>query len=154
MDFIEKIAQLIEPSLNDMGYEIVRIQMQGAKRKTLQVMIDTQEDRPLNVDDCAEASYTISTLLEVDDPISDPYTLEVSSPGMDRPLVKLKDFERFAGEKIKFELKLPIDGKRRFQGTLQGVDQNNVLVQLDDETEVSTFEYEDIQKAKLRPEYD
>lgn len=154
MDFIEKIEQIIEPSLTDLGYEVVRIQVQGAKRKTLQVMIDNLNGQPVTVDNCAEASYTISALLEVEDPIADPYTLEVSSPGMDRPLVKLKDFERFAGEIIKFELKLPQNGQRRFQGLLKGAKQNKVLVELEEQETVSEFDYEDIQKAKIKPEYE
>ena len=154
MDFVEKIENIIEPSLTDMGYGVVRIQMQGAKRKTLQVMIDRLDEQPINVDDCAQASYTISALLEVEDPIAEAFTLEVSSPGMDRPLVKLKDFERFKGENIKFELKFPREGQRRFHGQLQGVKEAKVLVLLDEEEAISEFDYEDIQKAKIRPEYE
>ena len=154
MDITEKIEQIIEPSLNDMGYEIVRVQIQGAKRKTLQVMIDRLDGQPVTITDCTQSSHTISALLEVEDPLQDAYNLEVSSPGMDRPLVKLKDFERFSGESVRLELKFPVEGRRRFQGRLEGVKDGKVLVHMEDESALSEFEFEDIQKANILPSYE
>lgn len=154
MDIIEKIENIIAPSLEDMGYEVVRVQLQGAKRKTLQVMIDHLDGRSITITDCTEVSHTVSALLEVEDPLPDAYNLEVSSPGMDRPLVKLKDFERFAGENIRLELKFPIEGQRRFQGLLSGVKDGKVVVHTDGDSSILEFEYEDIQKAKILPDYE
>ncbi len=154
VDITEKIERTIEPSLADMGYEVVRIQIQGAKRKTLQVMIDRLDGQPVTITDCTQSSHTISALLEVEDPLQDAYNLEVSSPGMDRPLVKLKDFERFSGESVRLELKFPVEGRRRFQGRLEGVKDGKVLIHTEDESAISEFEFEDIQKANILPSYE
>lgn len=146
-DLNERIAALIEPSLTAMGYDLVRIQLSGGRRQTLQIMAERADRRPMIVDDCADISKAVSALLDVEDPISDAYSLEVSSPGIDRPLIKVEDFDRFAGFDAKLELKAPIDGRRRFQGRLLGCDGRTVrLAQDDDEVRL---DHQDIAKAKL-----
>ena len=114
------IAQLIEPSLAAMGYRLVRVLMTGGRRATLQVMAERLDDLPITHDDCVKISRSVSPLLDVVDPIVGAYTLEISSPGIDRPLVCAEDYDRFSGFEAKIELTMPIDGRRRFRGRLIG----------------------------------
>jgi ribosome maturation factor RimP len=121
-DTAQRIERLIEPALAAMGYELVRVAMQGGdSRPTLQVMAERKDGAAMSVDDCADISRTISALLDVEDPIASAYTLEVSSPGIDRPLVKRADFERFAGFEARIETVQPVAGRKRFRGRLMGV---------------------------------
>jgi ribosome maturation factor RimP len=115
-----EIARIIEPSLDAMGYRLVRIMLTGLRRPTLQVMAERRDDRPMTVDDCADISRSVSALLDVADPIVGAYTLEVSSPGLDRPLVRPEDYDRFAGFEARIELNAPQDGRKRFKGRLLG----------------------------------
>ena len=116
-----EIASIIEPSLEAMGYRLVRLmQTGGLRRPTLQVMAERRDDAAMTVDDCAAISRSVSALLDVADPIASAYTLEVSSPGIDRPLVRPEDYDRFAGFEAKIELKEPRDGRKRFRGRLLG----------------------------------
>ena len=153
MSLEQRINDIITPTLLDKGFRVVRTQLQGAKRKTLQIMIERIDGINVTVDDCALASRAASVLLDVDDPIHDPYVLEVSSTGLDRPLVAKNDFERFAGSKIKLELYTPYKGSRRFQGLLLGIVGDLVKIELDPQKEVAEFAFSDIQKAKLIPDY-
>lgn len=114
------ISQMIEPALAAMGYRLVRVAMTGMRRPTLQIMAERQDDAPMSVDDCADISRAVSALLDVADPIASAYTLEVSSPGLDRPLVRPEDYERFAGFEARIELARPLDGRKRFRGRLLG----------------------------------
>lgn len=116
----KSIAQMIEPSLTAMGYRLVRVVMTSGRRTTLQVMAERLDDLPITHDDCAEISRSVSALLDVADPIAGAYTLEISSPGIDRPLVRAEDFDRFRGFEAKIELVMPLDGRRRFRGRLIG----------------------------------
>ncbi len=146
-ELTERIAALIEPSLTAMGYELVRVQLSGGRRETLQIMAERIDRVAMLVDDCADISRAVSALLDVEDPIPAAYALEVSSPGIDRPLIKAEDYERFAGFVAKVELKAPVDERRRFQGRLVGCD--GTVVRLDhDGTEIA-LAVEDIAKAKL-----
>lgn len=121
-DTAQRIERLIEPALVAMGYELVRVAMQGGEsRPTLQIMAERKDGVAMSVDDCADISRTISALLDVEDPITSAYTLEVSSPGIDRPLVKRADFERFAGFEARIETVQPVAGRKRFRGRLMGV---------------------------------
>lgn len=121
-DTAQRIERLIEPALVAMGYELVRVAMQGGEsRPTLQIMAERKDGVAMSVDDCADISRTISALLDVEDPIASAYTLEVSSPGIDRPLVKRADFERFAGFEARIETVQPVAGRKRFRGRLMGV---------------------------------
>src|SRR6266481_8979468 len=111
---------MIEPSLDAMGYRLVRVAVLGAGRATLQIMAERRDDAPMTVDDCAAISRAVSALLDVADPIASAYTLEVSSPGIDRPLVRPEDYNRFAGFEARIELNEPLDGRKRFRGRLLG----------------------------------
>jgi len=150
----QRIYDIIAPTLLDRGFRVVRVQIQGGIRKTLQIMIERVDEVNINVDDCALVSRAVSVLLDLDDPIHEPYILEVSSPGLDRPLVQKVDFERFAGSLIKLELKTPHNGSRRFKGILMGVEGDSVKIELEPEKEVAEFAYSDIQKARLVPDYE
>jgi ribosome maturation factor RimP len=116
----DDIIPLIEPSLEAMGYRLVRVAFLGARRATLQIMAERRDNVPMTVDDCTEISRSVSAILDVADPIADAYMLEVSSPGIDRPLTRPEDYDRFAGFEAKIELGQPIDGRKRFRGKLLG----------------------------------
>ncbi len=115
-----QIAGIIEPSLDAMGYRLVRVAVLGAGRATLQIMAERRDDASMTVDDCADISRSVSALLDVADPIASAYTLEVSSPGIDRPLVRPEDYDRFAGFEARIEVSRPISGRKRFRGRLLG----------------------------------
>jgi ribosome maturation factor RimP len=127
-----KIEAMIAPSLDAMGYRVVRVAVTGGRRATLQIMAERRDDQAMTVEDCAEISRTVSALLDVADPIAGAYTLEVSSPGIDRPLVRREDFARFAGFEAKIELTAPQAGRRRFRGKLLGVEGDAVRLLVDD----------------------
>ena len=128
----ERIAELVTPSLEANGFDLVRVMLTGGDRPTLQIMADRTDETPITVDDCADISRVVSAILDVEDPVKGAYTLEVSSPGIDRPLVRRKDFERFAGFEAKVETAAPVDGRRRFRGRLLGVEGDDVRLALDD----------------------
>ncbi len=129
---IPTVEAAITPAIEAAGYRIVRVMVTGGgHRPTLQIMAERVDERPMTVDDCATLSHTISALLDVADPIGASYMLEISSPGLDRPLVKRQDFERFAGHEAKLELKEPIDGRKRFRGRLKGVDGEAIALEMD-----------------------
>jgi ribosome maturation factor RimP len=122
------IEALIEPVVDQLGYELVRVQLQGTKRPTLQIMAERRDRRGMTVEDCARISRELSQVLDEADPITDDYLLEVSSPGIDRPLVRAQDYRRFSGHEAKLELDAPVDGRKRFQGNIAGVDGDSVVV--------------------------
>jgi ribosome maturation factor RimP len=127
-----RIAGIIAPVVEGMGFELVRVRLMGGKTKTLQIMAE----RPaggIEVDDCARISTAVSATLDVEDPLEDAYTLEVSSPGIDRPLTRLKDFETWDGYEAKIETTEMIDGRRRFKGVLQGVDDGEILIEIEEQ---------------------
>ena len=141
------IEALIAPSLEAMGYRVVRAVFTGGRRATLQVMAERADDTAMSVDDCSLVSQTVSALLDVADPIAESYLLEVSSPGIDRPLFRREDYERFAGFEAKLELQQPLDGRRRFRGRLLGLDGDIVNVNLG--AEIVRLPLADITRAKL-----
>lgn len=143
----ERIAKLIAPTIEAMGFDLVRVQLSGSQRPTLQVMAEPASGRAMSVDDCAEISRAISALLDVEDPIAGTYSLEVSSPGIDRPLTKPKDYERFLGHEAKLETNAPIDGRKRFKGAIKAVDAK--AVELTVEGAGIRIPFADIHKAKL-----
>ena len=146
----ERIAQIIEPSLSDMGYELVRVRLSGGGRGlTLQVMAERADRVAMTVDHCAEISRTISALLDVDDPIDRAYDLEVSSPGLDRPLTRPAAFERFAGFEAKVETTEPVDGRKRFRGRLLGLSGDRVRLAPADGGDEAEIGLDIIDKAKL-----
>jgi ribosome maturation factor RimP len=142
------IERIIEPALQAMGYELVRVMMTGGQhRPTLQIMLERADRQAVAVEDCEAASRAVSAILDVEDPIQSAYRLEVSSPGIDRPLTRPQDFARFAGHVAKVELKLPIDGRRKFQGRLIGLENERVLIAT--EAGEAALPVHDILKAKL-----
>ena len=147
MNLVETVIKTIEPALTDMGYELVRISVQGKELQTLQVMAERIDRKEMGLDDCTKISRTASALLDVADPFPGKWVLEVSSPGIDRPLIKLADYERFQGEHAKIELTEEINGRRRFKGILKGVKGQNVL--LDFEGVELALPFNQIQHAKL-----
>jgi len=147
MELIDKVVNAIEAPLLDMGYEVVRVSVQGSELKTLQIMAERKDRKDMTVDDCSKISQTASALLDIADPFPGKWVLEVSSPGIDRPLVKLEDYERFKGQNAKIELSKEINGRRRFKGVLKGIQEQNVLI--DFEGSELSFEFSNIDKAKL-----
>ena len=148
MDQASLVARLIEPSLDSMGYDLVRVQISGgASDRCLQIMAERKDRAEMNVEDCASISRNISTILDVEDPITEAYTLEVSSPGMDRPLVRLEDFTRFAGFEARIDTREAIVDRKRFRGKLKGVEGETILIEVDGVTYEIPFE--DILRAKL-----
>jgi ribosome maturation factor RimP len=147
MDLAGRIADVIGPTVTAMGFALVRIQVLGRQRVRLQLMIERLDGRPVVLDDCAEISRAVSPLLDVADLIADSYTLEVSSPGVDRPLVRLDDYRRFIGSEARIELNRLIDGRRRYQGRLAGVDGDVVRIAVGN-TEVLVH-FADIARGKL-----
>jgi ribosome maturation factor RimP len=142
-----EVERLIGPAIEAMGYGIVRVQLSGGDRLRLQVMAERRADGSMSVDDCAEVSRAVAAILDVEDPIDSAYTLEVSSPGIDRPLTRLSDFDRFAGFEVRVETSLPIDGRRRFRGRLLGTRGTDIAMVCED-NEI-TLPFADLQKAKL-----
>ena len=123
----KKLLEIINPVISDMGFELVRLRLMSNKEITLQIMA-ARPTGYINVDECAEISTAISAVLDVEDPIIDAYHLEVSSPGVDRPLTRLKDFEEFEGYEAKIETVDLIDGRKRFRGTLAGINGSEILI--------------------------
>lgn len=146
-DLTDRIGRLLEPVTEAMGYALVRVMILGQKRPRLQIMVERQDERAMTVDDCAEVSRAISAVLDVEDPIAGAHVLEVSSPGIDRPLVRLADYDRFAGFDARIETRRPIGERRRFTGRLLGTDVDQVRMQ----TESGDVEvpYAEIARAKL-----
>jgi ribosome maturation factor RimP len=152
-DLVEsKVRQVIEGAVAELGYRLVRIQFSGgnAGRNQLQIMAEPVEEREMTIDDCQMLSRHVSALLDVDDPISSAYLLEISSPGIDRPLTSLDDFVRFKGELAKIRLRLMRDGRRRFDGRLSGLSEDGKIVL---ETSFGRFEFEfdAIESARIDP---
>lgn len=141
-----RMAEIITPVIEDMGYELVRVRLMSGKESTLQIMADRPQGG-IEVDDCSKISHALSAVLDVEDPILEPYTLEVSSPGIDRPLTRLKDFEMFEGYEAKIETDELIDGRRRFKGALAGVEGDEVLINVDEGTIGLQFDW--LSDAKL-----
>lgn len=144
----DRILALSEPLASDLGLEVVRIRVMGGKRPLLQIMIEKAGGAPTDVEDCASFSRQLSPILEAEDPISEAYRLEVSTPGIDRPLTRVGDFGRWVGHLAKVELAMPVEGRRRFQGVITREDDDGVAIELDDESELVAHVHE-MTKASL-----
>ncbi len=143
----EQIEALIAPSIADMGFDLVRVLLlEGRSGQTLQIMAE-RPDGSMSLDDCAMISRQISAVLDVEDAIAAAYRLEVSSPGIDRPLVKLADYVAYVGHAAKIETALPIHGRKRFAGNLKAVEGNDIIITVDNKDHVLPFA--DISAAKL-----
>lgn len=153
MDLTKRIESIIEEPLLARGYEIVRVQVSGGVRKVLQIMVERLDEQAITVEDCASVSRVVSVLLDVQDPIKDPFTLEVSSPGLERPLVKLKDFQRFCGQFIHVTTFQPIEGRKKFQGRLISADGAGIKLEVSEVAKGEAFpvqiELENIRAARL-----
>jgi len=141
-----RIAEIIQPVIEGMGFELVRVRLMGGEYKTLQIMAQ-KPDTTIDVDECARISTAVSAVLDVEDPVTDAYTLEVSSPGIDRPLTRIKDFADWEGHEAKLETTDLIDGQRRFKGQLAGVEGDEILVNIQQGTVGLKFEW--LSDAKL-----
>ena len=145
----DRLKNILEPIITSLGYEFVGHEYHRGNLILLRVYIDREAG--ITADDCQKVSRQISSVLDVEDPISGQYTLEVSSPGLDRPLFAAKDFTRFAGGQVKLELTVPLDGRKRFKGTLLGMREEVVLVQVED-TELE-LPLVNIKFARLIPQW-
>ncbi|WP_338049964.1 ribosome maturation factor RimP [Rhodopila globiformis] len=143
-----KLAAIIEPRLQAMGFELVRVAVLGRDRPTIQIMADRQDGSQISIDDCQQISQDVSAALDVEDPIPGVWTLEVSSAGIDRPLTRVKDWNRFAGHLARVETFVPQDGRKRFSGVVLGADETAARLRLDDGAEV-VIRHPDIRRAKL-----
>lgn len=145
-----RLADIVTPVIEGLGFELVRIRLMGGKTRTLQIMADRPEGGII-VDDCATISTAVSAVLDVEDPVEDEYILEVSSPGIDRPLTRLKDFDMWADYEARLETTELIDGRRRFKGFLRGTEGDEVLIEIEEGAETLTIglQFEWLSDAKL-----
>ncbi|MCI4644445.1 MAG: ribosome maturation factor RimP [Hyphomonadaceae bacterium] len=144
----KRILALAEPLAEEMGLEVVRVRMTGGRRPGLQIMLDKAGGALADVEDCADFSRALSPILDAEDPISGAFVLEVSTPGIDRPLTRPGDFAKWEGHLAKVELAMPLDGQRRFRGVILGEDENGVHLELDGEVEL-TAGVDEMTKASL-----
>ena len=147
MEFTHRIEGIITPSVEAMGFRLVSVTFTGGKNPRLQIMAEHTATGRMNVEDCANVSRMISAVLDVEDPLAGAYMLEISSPGIDRPLVSLEDFEKYLGFDAKVETSRAIDGRKRFKGRLLTVKEG--IVTIDAKDDVFELAYQDIDKAKL-----
>lgn len=145
-----RLAELLTPVIEGLGFELVRIRLMGGATRTLQIMAD-RPDGGIEVDECGEISTAVSAVLDVEDPIEENYILEVSSPGIDRPLTRLKDFDMWKGWEARLETTELIDGRRRFKGMLAGIEGDDVLIEIEEAGQAVTIglQFEWLSDAKL-----
>jgi ribosome maturation factor RimP len=144
------LLELLDPVAEAAGYEIVRLRLMGGEHaRRLQIMAERPSDGDMNVEDCARLSRAISEIMDAADPVAGEYTLEVSSPGVDRPLTRLKDFATFEGYEARLELDRMAEGRKRFKGLLAGVEDDAVAIDLEGEEETAIIPFSWIVEAKL-----
>lgn len=147
---IKQLENLIQPAINALGLELWGVEFQSAgKRSTLRIYIDGPEG--VTVDDCARVSHQVSGILDVEDPITEQYLLEVSSPGMDRPLYTLAQYQAYVGHQLEVRLRVPFEGRRRFKGILNGVEGDEILLVVDDHEYLLPIDF--IDRARLVPQF-
>jgi len=147
----ERITEMLAPSVEDLGYELVGIEyIRAGKHSTLRVYID--QDEGILVDDCAAVSRQVSAIMDVEDPITNEYTLEVSSPGMNRPLFKAEHYQTFSGDEVKIQLRMPIQNRRRWKGVIVSAEDGIICLNVDGREE--RFALSNIQKANIVPKFD
>jgi ribosome maturation factor RimP len=147
MDRDNALADLIEPTVDAMGYELVRVIVAGRERPTLQIMAERKDRKAMTLGDCENLSRAVSAKLDVEDPIKAQYVLEVSSPGIDRPLTRGADFDRFKGHEARIETKFPVEGRKRFSGRLSG--RQGDAVRIETQEGPATLPLAEIARAKL-----
>jgi ribosome maturation factor RimP len=143
-----KLAAIVAPRLELMGFELVQVSVLGRERPTVQILADRADGGPITIEDCQTISQDVSAAIDVDDPIQSAWTLEVGSAGIDRPLTRVKDWNRFAGHLARVDTFFPQDGRKRFSGVVLGADAATARLRLDDGKEV-TIRHPDIRRAKL-----
>ncbi|AZV39221.1 ribosome maturation factor RimP [Komagataeibacter xylinus] len=143
-----RIAAMVAPALADMGFDLVRVAVLGRESPTVQIMADRADGTLLLIEDCEQISHAVGAILDVEDPLPGAWTLEVSSPGIDRPLTRAKDWERFAGHLARAEMNMPIEGRKRFAGIVLGAREGCGLMRLDDGSEVA-LPFAEMRKARL-----
>lgn len=143
-----RIAHIVEPVVNDLGYDLVRVRISGLNGMTVQIMAE-RPDGTLTVEDCEKISRDISPTLDVDDPIGKAYNLEVSSPGIDRPLVRARDFEDWTGHEAKFDMAVAIGGQKRFRGAIVGLDDGRIGLRASDAESDVWLPVSDVGLARL-----
>ena len=147
----DKLTEMLEPAVEALGFELVGVEfVRAGKHSILRVFID--HENGITVDDCADVSYQVSAILDVEDPISTEYNLEVSSPGMDRPLFRLEQYEAFIGHKVQIKLRMAFEGRRKFLGLIKGVEGDDVVVVVDDHEYLLPFD--SIEKANIVPVFE
>lgn len=142
------LQDMLEPAINELGFDVVRILTIGQKNPTLQIMIERKDRTDIIVSDCAKVSRAVSEILDEKDPIKDQYSLEVSSPGLDRPLMTLEHFQRFVGMEVKLETLVEIEKRKRFTGKMVSVDDKNIIHFEMDGKEYA-IPYDAVSKAKI-----
>lgn len=146
-----RIAAIAEPVLSGLGYRLVRVRVSGRDGMTVQIMAE-RPDGTFTIEDCEAASRTLSPSLDVEDPVPSGYRLELSSPGIDRPLVRMSDFERARGHEAKVEMAVPVDGRKRFRGEIEGAEGTNALLRVagaEGETQTVRLPVGDMAEARL-----
>lgn len=147
----ERLTEMLAPSVEDLGYELVGVEyVRAGKHSTLRVYID--QEAGILVDDCAAVSRQVSAIMDVEDPITNEYTLEVSSPGLERPLFTASQYAAFVGEEVKVQLRMPIQNRRRWKGVITSVDGEIISVAVEGKEE--RFALSNIQKANIVPKFD
>ncbi len=146
-----ELRALLEPAIEALGFELVGVEFIRARHGVLRVYIDREQG--ITVADCSAVSHQVSGILDVEDPIRGQYALEVSSPGLDRPLYQARDFERFAGHQVNVQLAAAVDGRRKFRGTLMGLRDDQVVVQMSNDEEL-VVALDEIDSARLVPDFD
>ncbi|MCE2593738.1 ribosome maturation factor RimP [Motilimonas cestriensis] len=147
----QKLTEMLEPSVTDLGFELLGIEFHNAgKNSVLRVYID--HENGIFVENCAQVSHQVSAILDVEDPISSEYTLEVSSAGMERPLFKVEHYQQFIGEEVKLQLRMPITNRRKWKGVIKAAE--NDLITLEVEGREESFAISNIQKANIVPKFD
>jgi ribosome maturation factor RimP len=145
-----QLLELIEPVAEALGLAVVRVRlMGGTQRRRLQIMAERPSDHDVSVDECAKLSRAVSEVFDAADPIAGEYLLEVSSPGVDRPLTRLEDFETFEGYEARLETDRMVEGRKRFKGVLAGVEDDNVLIDLEGEEDTALLPFAWLADAKL-----
>jgi ribosome maturation factor RimP len=143
-----RLVELVSPTLEAMGYELVRVALTGGQRPTVQIMAERPDGSTMRIEDCTAISRAVGAVLDVADPLPRAWALEVSSPGIDRPLVRVKDWNRFAGHRARVDLATPIDGRRRMSGIVLGADEHAAWLRLDDGADAA-LPFAAIRRAKL-----
>jgi ribosome maturation factor RimP len=147
MELVNRIEEMISPTIEAMGFRLVKVDYSGGSKPCLQIMAEEMETGRMNVEDCSRISRVVSAILDVEDPLAGTYALEVSSPGIDRPLTRPEDFEKFVGFEAKIETNRNIDGRKRFKGRLAQA--NDEVVRIETKDKAYDLAHQDINSAKL-----